>query len=205
MLETAVILMRCLLIYNKTNVNFILVFAYQYLGANNNIGIPDELGKKYFVSKKIGSGACGVVSLVYSIRDCGQFAMKQVPKLRNLPKKSPMQDPARIMNEVNIMKSLQHPCIVQMIDIVDTPNDLFMVLELMNGGDLLNRILKEKKHYLPEDICKHFFLQICHAVKYMHDHQVTHRDLKPDNILLSTKDPYCLLKVSVGFSTKFFF
>ena len=137
-----------------------------------------------------------MVSLVYNIKTCGEFAMKRVEKDRDLGKKTVIHDSAKIMNEVKIMKSLAHPCIVQMVDIVDSPKELYMVLELMSGGDLLTRIIKEK--FLPEQICKFFFLQLCNAVNYMHENQVTHRDLKPDNILLSNMDPYSLLKVSVS-------
>ena len=88
--------------------------------------MPEDINANYVVGRTLGSGACGVVSLVYNIKTCGEFAMKRVDKVRNLLRKKVIQDPAKIMNEVKIMKSLQHPGIVQMVDIVETPTEVFV-------------------------------------------------------------------------------
>lgn len=103
-------------------------------------------------------------------------------------------DPARIMNEVMIMKNLQHPCVIKMHDIVDNADSVFIMLELMKGGDLLTRIVSKKK--LTEKVSKLFFIQMCYAVKYLHDKHITHRDLKPDNVLLQSDNEETLIKVS---------
>ncbi|XP_052871589.1 LOW QUALITY PROTEIN: ovarian-specific serine/threonine-protein kinase Lok-like, partial [Anopheles cruzii] len=99
--------------------------------------------------------------------------------------------PQRVMNEVNIMKKLDHPCVIKMHDIFDNPDSVCMVLEYMSG-DLLSRIVKHKK--LSEKTNKLFFLQMCHAVGYLHKQGITHRDLKPDNILLLDDRERTLLK-----------
>ncbi|XP_035778101.1 ovarian-specific serine/threonine-protein kinase Lok-like isoform X1 [Anopheles albimanus] len=173
-------------------------FAYQELRRNTAIKqLVQDLPGTYFIGKTLGSGACGVVYLLHHTETCEQYALKQVVKNRMTEQQSrprPLNDPARVMNEVNIMKNLDHPCVIRMHDIIDKPHSLYMVLEYMKGGDLLSRILANRR--LPEKTSKLFFLQMCHAVKYLHSQGITHRDLKPDNILLADEEEYTLLKVS---------
>lgn len=170
--------------------------VYKDMTPSEAKGLPKEIRSTYYVGKKLGSGACGVVHLVYDTKTCTPYAMKHVVKnlLAECSKPKFLNDPLRVMNEVNIMKNLEHPCVIKMHDIVNKEDSVFMVLEFMKGGDLLNRIIKNK--YLPEKTSKLFFLQMCHAVKYLHAKDITHRDLKPDNILLENDDEETLLKVS---------
>uniref|UniRef100_A0A2M4CYG6 Serine/threonine-protein kinase chk2 (Cds1) n=1 Tax=Anopheles darlingi TaxID=43151 RepID=A0A2M4CYG6_ANODA len=159
--------------------------------------LASDLSNTYYIGRTLGSGACGVVYLLHHTDTCERFALKQVAKNKMTEQQTrprPLNDPARVMNEVNIMKNLDHPCVIRMHDIIDKPHSLYMVLEYMKGGDLLSRILANKR--LPEKTSKLFFLQMCHAVKYLHSQGITHRDLKPDNILLADEEEYTLLKVS---------
>ncbi|XP_055642459.1 ovarian-specific serine/threonine-protein kinase Lok isoform X2 [Toxorhynchites rutilus septentrionalis] len=170
--------------------------VYKDLTPNEAGTLPTEIHETYYVSKKLGKGAYGEVHLVYDAKTCKAYAMKAVAKnqLAEWSKKNLLSDPKRVMNEVNIMKSLDHPCVIKMHDIVNKPESVFMILEFMKGGDLLSRIINHK--YLSEEASKLFFLQMCHAVKYLHTKGITHRDLKPDNILLEDDRPETLLKVS---------
>lgn len=83
-----------------------------------------------------------------------------------------------------------------MFDIHDRPESVFMILELMRGGDMISRISKMPQRRLPESSAKFFFIQMAEAMKYLHDKGITHRDIKPDNILLATEDEETLLKVT---------
>lgn len=172
--------------------------VYKDLAPSDARDLPKEISGSYYVGRKLGSGACGVVHLVYDTKTCTPYAMKHVAK--NLlaesskPKAKILNDPQRVMGEVNIMKTLDHPCVIKMHDIVNKPDSVYMVLEYMKGGDLLTRITSNK--YLSEKTSKLFFLQMCHAVKYLHAEGITHRDLKPDNILLENGDEETLVKVS---------
>lgn len=166
-------------------------FVYKDLSPNEAHGLPKNICTDYHIGRKLGSGACGVVRLVYHRKTCKAFAMKHIKKNQLMTNQT---EPKRIINEAVIMKSLQHPCVVRMHDIVDNTDSLFIMLELMQGGDLLSRIINKKR--LSERISKLFFLQLCHAVKYLHDKNITHRDLKPDNVLLESTDEETLLKVS---------
>uniref|UniRef100_A0A182P4C2 non-specific serine/threonine protein kinase n=1 Tax=Anopheles epiroticus TaxID=199890 RepID=A0A182P4C2_9DIPT len=128
-----------------------------------------ELLDRYHIGRKLGSGACGTVYLLHDAISCQPYAMKHVAKdpLNERSRPKFLNDPLRVMNEVNIMKNLDHPCVIKMHDIVDKPDSVYMVLEYMKGGDLLSRIIG--KGYLPEKTAKLFFLQMCHAVKYLHE------------------------------------
>jgi len=149
---------------------FLVAFVFKDLSPNEAIGLPEEINKTYYVNRKLGSGAYGLVRLVYDTRTCQQFAMKIVKKNMLSGSARPstnFSDPDRVLNEAKIMKNLTHPCVVRMHDIVDKPDSVYMVLEFMRGGDLLNRIISNK--LLSEEISKLYFYQMCHAVKYLHD------------------------------------
>ncbi|XP_026462635.1 ovarian-specific serine/threonine-protein kinase Lok-like [Ctenocephalides felis] len=87
----------------------------------------------------------------------------------------------RILQNEDVI-AIDHPFIVSVYNIVETPEAVFLVLELMNGGDLYNKI-KESK-YLKKPIVKNIIYQIAVAVNYLHRQNITHRDLKPENIPL---------------------
>ncbi|XP_058058238.1 ovarian-specific serine/threonine-protein kinase Lok isoform X2 [Anopheles bellator] len=174
-------------------------FVYHDLRHNDaESKMANEVQERYYIERQLGSGACGTVYLLHHIRSCQQFAMKHVVKNRisqqTRTRPGILNDPQRVMNEVNIMKKLDHPCVIKMHDIFDKPDSVYMVLEYMKGGDLLSRIVKNQK--LSEKTSKLFFLQMCHAVGYLHKQGITHRDLKPDNILLQDDRECTLLKVS---------
>ncbi|KAL9897653.1 ovarian-specific serine/threonine-protein kinase Lok-like [Glossina fuscipes fuscipes] len=172
-------------------------FVFADLGPKDHLNFPKEVTSNYYIDCKLGSGSFGFIHLVYNRRTCEMFAMKIVKKnpLTTINNEfTNLNDPKRVLNEAKIMKKLRHPCVVNLYDIYDKPDSMYMILEYMKGGDLLNRVVNNKR--LSEKISKLYFYQICHAVKYMHDKGITHRDLKPDNILLATCDEDTLVKVS---------
>lgn len=126
---------------------------------------------------------------MYKYRTCQEFALKHIKKNLLVDYRAD-----RSLNEARIMKSLTHPCIVKMHEIVDCSDSVYITLELMKGGELLTRI--QKKKFLTESNSKMFFYQMCHAIKYLHEKKITHRDLKPDNILLASSEENTLLKIS---------
>lgn len=141
------------------------------------------------MGKKIGEGACGQVYMAFDCITCEPFALKQIKKnqLNGYQKE-------KAKNEGNIMKTIKHPCVVKMHCVHDIDDSMYITLELMKGGDLLHRI--QQNAFLEENISKLFFYQMCHAVKYLHDRKITHRDLKPDNILLASSQTETLVKIS---------
>ncbi|XP_044006132.1 ovarian-specific serine/threonine-protein kinase Lok-like [Aphidius gifuensis] len=81
-----------------------------------------------------------------------------------------------------------------MVHAINTPSNIFIMLEYMQGGELHDRI--KKNVGLSEKLTKFYFYQIATAVEYLHGKGITHRDLKPENILLLDNDEYTLVKVT---------
>ena len=96
--------------------------------------------------------------------------------------------------EVEILRSIQHPNIVRLYDIKESPNRLFLVMELLSGGELFDRIVGLGKY--SEEDARYFTFKLLNAVLYLHDRSICHRDLKPENILLASADPDAELKIT---------
>lgn len=181
--------------YNK-------VYLYNDLQNTDN-DLPKVVTEKYTVTKLLGKGACGEVKLCFSKGTCKKFAMKIIPKKKfSINDRVQINDPSRIMIEAKILKSVNHPCIIEVEEIIDTPENLFIVLELVEGGELFDRISSIGQ--LKEENAKLFFYQMATAVKYLHDLGITHRDLKPENILLFTNEEDTLIKLTDFGLSKFF-
>jgi serine/threonine-protein kinase Chk2 len=91
-----------------------------------------------------------------------------------------------IKAECSILQALHHPCIIRIHDVYDTPDALYIILELVEGGELFDRIVAHGQ--FDEATTKFIFRQMSIGVKYLHDRSITHRDLKPENILLTSPD-----------------
>ena len=91
-------------------------------------------------------------------------------------------DVERVSREIHILKMIRHPNIIQLYEIIETPRQLYLIMEYASGGELFefivtNTRLKEK------EACK-FLQQIISGVEYLHELNIVHRDLKPENLLL---------------------
>lgn len=80
------------------------------------------------------------------------------------------------------MKDLRHQHICQLMQVIETEDKIFMVLEYCPGGELFDYIVAKDR--LPEDEARYFFRQIISALAYIHSKGYAHRDLKPENLLL---------------------
>lgn len=93
---------------------------------------------------------------------------------------------AQIESECSILRSLNHPNIIRVFEAFDTAEAVYIILELVEGGELFDRIVSSGQ--LDEKTSKFLFRQMALAIKYLHDNSITHRDLKPENVLLSSPD-----------------
>nr|XP_023018344.1 ovarian-specific serine/threonine-protein kinase Lok-like [Leptinotarsa decemlineata] len=172
--------------------------VYIYKSMNHPVEesfIPAELRKKYVTSRLLGVGGCGQVRLVYDKVTCQQYALKKITKSRDSPSQiHNINHPKRVETEITILEGLSHPLIVRTKEILEDGSDVYIVLEYMKGGELSTRISCGPT--FSESTAKFFFYQMVLAVQYLHSVGITHRDLKPGNILLSTTDTKTLLKIT---------
>ena len=135
---------------------------------------PDDI---YIKEKILGKGSYGVVYLVKHKQLHRYFAMKIIPK-----KHKSKVDEDTLMNEINILKKLDHPNILKITDFYSLKNEYNIITEYCQEGELFNEI----RAYAPfsEPLAGYYMKQILTAVCYCHGMNVIHRDLKPENILI---------------------
>lgn len=118
-----------------------------------------------------------------------------------LRKDLPPSDDAAIYDEVAILASLNHPHIVPIVDFFDEKDCYFIVMELMSGGDLFDRI-GQKKTYSEAD-ARDLVVKMLKAVAYCHLRHIAHCDMKPKNLLLMSDDNDSYIKLAdFGFSAR---
>jgi serine/threonine protein kinase len=147
----------------------------------------------YDLGDELGSGAFSVVVKATHKKSGDVVAIKQVDKEQT--------DAEEMYNELNIMSQLKHSNLVTFKEIFEGPDKFFVVMELVTGGELFDRIIELQRYSEKEAV--HVMLQALSGLKHMHDSKIAHRDLKPENLLLSSKEPHANVKVAdFGFATK---
>lgn len=153
--------------------------------------ITDALVREtYDLIKVIGHGASGQVYLAKHKVNGQYFACKVVNKDGN------MNDAQSMGTEIEIMKRIRHRHVVSMYELFESPKCLWIILELVDGGDL-HKLLASVEHYTEETAAKHME-QILKGVHYLHSLGVVHRDLKLENILLKVCCCCCYCQYFAG-------
>ncbi|XP_069744155.1 calcium/calmodulin-dependent protein kinase kinase 1 [Narcine bancroftii] len=157
---------------------------------------------QYKLKTEIGKGSYGVVKLAYNENDDKHYAMKvlskkKLMKQQGFPRRPPPRGskplsgeqakaPApleRVYQEIAILKKLDHPNIVKLVEVLDDPTEdnLHMVFELMSKGPVMevptdNPFSEQHSHF--------YFRDIILGIEYLHYQKIIHRDIKPSNLLL---------------------
>ncbi|XP_068953242.1 serine/threonine-protein kinase Nek1 isoform X2 [Petaurus breviceps papuanus] len=137
---------------------------------------------KYCKLQKIGEGSFGKAILVKSREDCKQYVIKEI----NISRMS-SKEREESRREVEVLANMKHPNIVLYRESFEENGSLYIVMDYCEGGDLYKRINAQKGVLFPEDQIMDWFVQICLALKHVHDRKILHRAIKSQNIFL-TKD-----------------
>ena len=130
------------------------------------------------LGKTLGQGTFGKVREGTHLLTHEKVAIKILEK----EKINDQADINRVMREIQILKIVRHPNIVQLYEIIETSKQLFLIMEYAPGGELFDHIVK-KKRLQDGEACR-FFHQILAGIEYLHGNKICHRDLKPENLLL---------------------
>jgi SNF-related kinase len=155
-----------------------------------------QVSDLYEFEETIGQGHYAVVKLARHIFTGEKVAIKIIDKIK-------LDEVSRehLFQEVKCMKLVQHSNVVRLYEVIDTPTKLYLILELGDGGDMYDYIMKHANG-LSEKKSKNYFGQIVAAINYCHNLHVVHRDLKPENVVFFSQTGQVKL-TDFGFSNLF--
>ena len=147
----------------------------------------------YLYGRRIGQGAFGKVNLGLNV------LTGRVVAIKSFNKTSPNYNDDnrnKILYETNLMKRLNHPSIVRILETFETNEYMLIIMEYINGGNLYSFVKKRRK--LTEQTAKFLFWQIIHGIHYMHSVGIVHRDIKLENILIDLHNNVKICDFGIG-------
>jgi len=157
--------------------------------------MTDRKAKDEYESlQELGRGSFSVVWKAKNKKTGEESAIKVISKINLTDKKTAK----RLQTEVDILTKVKHPHIIALKDLFDEPDNLYMVMQLVTGGELFDRIMK-KGQYSEKDACA-VIIKVVAAISYLHGHNIAHRDLKPENLLVQGDDDTQVMISDFGLS-----
>ncbi|NXH09344.1 DCLK1 kinase, partial [Bucco capensis] len=138
--------------------------------------VPASIAERYKVGRTIGDGNFAIVKECIERSTAREYALKIIKKSKCRGKEHMIQ------NEVSILRRVKHPNIVLLIEEMDMPTELYLVMELVKGGDLFDAITSTNKY--TERDASGMLYNLASAIKYLHSLNIVHRDIKPENLLV---------------------
>ncbi|CAH1119226.1 unnamed protein product [Phaedon cochleariae] len=168
-----------------------LSFPYRDVQIQRGVDPKDT----FILESEIGRGKFGTV---YRCTE-KSTGLSLAAKFIGCPKK---EDRRNVEREIEIMKQLQHPRLIQIYDAFENGKVMTVILELIEGGELFERVIDDD-FILTEKSCTIFMRQICEGVDFIHKQRILHLDMKPENILCLTKTGNRIKIIDFGLARKF--
>lgn len=152
--------------------------------------IGSTIGGIYTVMLDVGRGGTSHVYLVMNQRAGKQWAAKEVPKTSHDDKE---EQQSRLIADADILKKLRHPHIPSIVDVIETEENYYILMDFIEGRTLLD-VLKSEGAQDQKDVVK-WAIQICDVFKYLHGQtpKIVYRDTKPSNIMLKPNGDVVLI------------
>ncbi|KAL6508009.1 hypothetical protein OROGR_024204 [Orobanche gracilis] len=144
----------------------------------------------YMMGKQIGAGSFSTVWHARHRVHGTEVAIKEIVTSRLNHK---LQE--SLKSEIFILKRINHRNIIRLHDMIEEPGKIYIVLEYCKGGDL-SIYIQQRQGRIPEETAKHFMQQLAEGLKVLRENNLIHRDLKPQNLLLSTDGGNSVLKIA---------
>ncbi|XP_013926400.1 PREDICTED: serine/threonine-protein kinase ULK3 [Thamnophis sirtalis] len=154
---------------------------------------PPQL-EDFLLTERLGSGTYATVFKAYRKKNTREVVAIKCVSKRNLNKASV----ENLLTEIEILKNIRHPHIVELKDFQWDKEYIYLIMEYCAGGDL-SRFIRSRR-ILPEKAACLFLQQLACALKFLHDKNISHLDLKPQNILLSSLEKPHLKLADFGFA-----
>lgn len=149
----------------------------------------DRIKDHYKIEEKLGSGNFATVHKTTRIKDSKEFAVKVIKK-----HKLDAEETKSLHAEIDIMHKVNHQFCVKLYEVFDQPKHLYLIMDLLRGGELFDRIVA-KGHFSEKDAAE-VIRDVAEALKYLHEIGVVHRDLKPENLIYLTKADDAPVKIT---------
>ncbi|XP_048819345.1 myosin light chain kinase 2, skeletal/cardiac muscle [Lagopus muta] len=156
-----------------------------------------SVSSQYNLSSKeiLGGGKFGEVHTCTEKQTGLKLAAKVI-------RKHGAKDKEMVLLEIDVMNQLNHHNLIQLYDAIETPREIILFLEFVEGGELFERIVDDDYH-LTEVDCMVFVRQICEGIRFMHHMRVLHLDLKPENILCVTATGHMVKIIDFGLARRY--